>query len=233
MKTMRWLIGLIFSSVLLPQSVFAQSKEPKRTAIHPAATAAITWATAAKEGKVNAENDILDRAGRAIMDGAKGELGDFDKELGQIILLEKEALAFKSNPDHPNLGELTALGKTVLPMQKQNGRWFCDLPSLLGLVKSSAQVSTAEYDIVALQNSLERYRIIGGQYPSAKQGLMALFKLPRTAPRPRRWTQTIADKEALNDPWGNPYRYQLVDGKPVITSLGPDGVVSKDDISSN
>ena len=39
--------------------------------------------------------------------------------------------------------------------------------------------------------------------------------------------------EDLIDPWGEPYRYQLVDGKPRLTSFGPDGRVSDDDLSSD
>ena len=95
----------------------------------------------------------------------------------------------------------------------------------------ACRIGGVDYEITTFMTALERYRINAGHYPSDKQGLMALFKKPTTEPIPRRWVQIVAKIEAFKDPWGNPYRYQLTDGKPVISSLGPDGKVSEDDIS--
>ncbi len=76
------------------------------------------------------------------------------------------------------------------------------------------------------------YKNLAGHYPTEQQGLESLVKKPDSPPRPRRWTQALDNVDSVNDPWGNPYQYKLIEGQPVITSLGPDGKVSEDDISN-
>lgn len=53
-----------------------------------------------------------------------------------------------------------------------------------------------------------------------------MVKIPD--PKPRRWQQSF--REIPKDAWGREIQYSLVEGEPQLRSLGPDGVVSKDDL---
>src|SRR5262249_45266498 len=66
-------------------------------------------------------------------------------------------------------------------------------------------------DIAMLENALKLYRAKSGHYPDSATGFAALLDVQ------------IIDKEP-RDAWGNLYRYQIVEGRPVITSLGADGL---------
>jgi type II secretion system protein G len=228
---MRPIVYLLLIFFVFYSTLDAQSKEAEKAEIHPAVTAALTWAKAVKNGKATPENDILDPAGRLAIKIAKDEMGDIDKDISQFILKDGSALSFQPAKDNPNQGMLTFGGEPRFPMYRKDGRWYCNLIKVMESIKLDAEKSQAEMDIISLGTGLQSYRRFAGTYPSTKQGLMALLRKPTTEPRPRRWAQLVAKPEAFKDPWGNPYRYQLVDGKPVITSLGPDGIVSKDDIS--
>ena len=75
-----------------------------------------------------------------------------------------------------------------------------------------ARADRTRLDIENLETALKLYRARTGQYPDAATGWAALVE-----------TQ-ILDKEP-RDQWGNPYRYETMDGRrPVITSLGSDGL---------
>lgn len=65
-------------------------------------------------------------------------------------------------------------------------------------------------DIENLEKALKLHFAKTGRYPATTAGLTALIDLG------------ILDKEP-HDGWGNPYRYELIDGRPVITSFGSDG----------
>jgi general secretion pathway protein G len=86
-----------------------------------------------------------------------------------------------------------------------------------------AKVSAARTDISTLENLLTQYRLDNGQYPTSEQGLQALFTQPSTPPLPRNWKGPYSTKPIKNDPWGNPYQYQLNGETVQITSLGADG----------
>lgn len=204
--------------------------------VHPAVTAVITWAEAyAKNGEVKPEEDILDPLTRARMEEGDGGvfLRDFDKTLGGIVLQEKENLVFSVDQTDPQKGEIMVGPKRVFVVKQTEGRWFCDFTGFLQERRGQAMRQTVYYDMESFLAALNKYKNIGGTFPSEKQGLGALFKKPTDDPRPRRWTQSVASEDAFKDPWGNLYQYKLVDGKPVLTSLGPDGKVSDDDLSSD
>ncbi len=80
------------------------------------------------------------------------------------------------------------------------------LINVLG-ARSDAQVKTAQANISALSQSLERYSLQLYTYPTQEQGLDALVEAPsdleNTALYPRGgFIQTLP-----RDPWGRPYQY--------------------------
>jgi general secretion pathway protein G len=87
--------------------------------------------------------------------------------------------------------------------------------------KSEAAVARAQ--IEAFGRALDQYRLDTGRFPSAEQGLNALFERPANEPR---WNGPyLKDKPPL-DPWGRPYRYRTPGqgGKDYeLASFGKDG----------
>lgn len=74
--------------------------------------------------------------------------------------------------------------------------------------------------------AINTYSFDNGVIPSQEQGLKALWIKPTGNPEPRNWRGPYIDKEPINDPWGNPFRY-IVPGPnnlPFgIESYGADG----------
>ncbi|QVL31829.1 type II secretion system protein GspG [Telmatocola sphagniphila] len=71
-------------------------------------------------------------------------------------------------------------------------------------------------------HALEEYKTDCGDYPSEKEGLRALVENPQV----RGWKGPYAPEEFLRDGWGQEIRYQLnlQDGKPIVWSIGADGL---------
>lgn len=198
---------------------------------HPAVKALTTWAKAFQKDEVKPEQSIFRPEHLGPLKAMNEEGDDFTKSLANLIVKDSKLLTFKHDGEEKNSGWVLKNGEPVLPMALNGERWQFDA-AIFDKIAASAKVSVADQDLMVFQTALEQYKLIGGSYPSEKQGLIALHKKPDTAPRPRRWVQLVRKVEAFNDPWGHPYQYKLVEGRPVITSLGPDGKVSKDDISS-
>lgn len=70
-----------------------------------------------------------------------------------------------------------------------------------------AKVVKAEQDILAIENSLDLYKLDNGFYPSTDQGLQALVKKPTSEPLPTHWKEGGYLKRLPEDPWGHPYQY--------------------------
>ena len=69
----------------------------------------------------------------------------------------------------------------------------------------SSRTKTAAIQVKNIAASLELYRLDAGRYPNAQEGLTSLVKSPSGAAV---WNGPyLADKSALNDPWGRPYHY--------------------------
>ena len=69
----------------------------------------------------------------------------------------------------------------------------------------SSRTKTASIQVKNIAASLELYRLDAGRYPNEQEGLGALIKAPAGAAA---WNGPyLADKSALNDPWGHAYRY--------------------------
>ncbi|WP_018969166.1 type II secretion system major pseudopilin GspG [Rubritalea marina] len=109
---------------------------------------------------------------------------------------------------------------------------------VIGMTKNfsaGAKIQKTESEMQSLAAHLLQYKNLAGRFPTTEQGLQALVTKPTTAPKPRRWTQTLT---ALpRDPWGNDYIYKMPGSKDSSTyeiiSYGSDGVAGgDDDISS-
>ncbi|MDP8262399.1 MAG: type II secretion system major pseudopilin GspG [Candidatus Ancaeobacter aquaticus] len=108
--------------------------------------------------------------------------------------------------------------------------YFFSLPNRIVYKKDIAR-----HDIsILFDRALTLFELDNTFYPSTAQGLSALYIKPRTNPKPSNWRGPYIRKNILNDPWKNPYQYtcpgehnrNMYD----LYSLGPDGIVSSDDI---
>lgn len=68
-----------------------------------------------------------------------------------------------------------------------------------------AEVKTAHAQIDSLEKALDQYRLDTGHYPTAEQGLIALFTKPSDEPK---WGGPYLKKNVPPDPWGRPYQYK-------------------------
>ncbi len=103
-------------------------------------------------------------------------------------------------------------------------------------VLSDADLTKAAADVENLETNLARYKGKALYFPTEAQGLMALAEPPTTGPKPKTWTKSL-DKEALIDPWGNPYQYHIPGTKNPdeydVYSMGPDGKAGTEDDIGN
>ncbi|WP_368905036.1 type II secretion system major pseudopilin GspG [Taklimakanibacter lacteus] len=86
-----------------------------------------------------------------------------------------------------------------------------------------ARSDTATAQIRNIEGALELYYLDVGSYPSASDGLDALFTAPANAAS---WKGPyLKQRDGLIDPWGKPYLYQSPGqhGDFDISSLGRDG----------
>ena len=109
------------------------------------------------------------------------------------------------------------------------------IPNIAGRGEQ-ARAAAAKADIETnLSAALDIYEIDTGHYPTTEQGLKALVTKPTTAPVPDRWKGPYLKKRKNPiDPWGRPYVYvspgvHNTDAYD-LSSYGPDGIESADDI---
>lgn len=97
-----------------------------------------------------------------------------------------------------------------------------------------ARIEKAKHDVRALESALEMYKLENYQYPSTDQGLEALVTKPSGSPQPRNYQKGGYIKKLNKDPWGNEYLYLVpgTHGELDLSSLGPDGQASDDDIGN-
>jgi len=109
------------------------------------------------------------------------------------------------------------------------------VPNIAGRGKQ-ARISTAKADIEAnLSTALDLYELDNGMYPSTDQGLKALIQEPSGSPQPPNWKGPYLKKKRIPlDPWEREYVYASPGTNNSedfdLSSLGPDGVKSEDDI---
>ncbi|HVU19813.1 MAG TPA: type II secretion system major pseudopilin GspG [Rhizomicrobium sp.] len=86
----------------------------------------------------------------------------------------------------------------------------------------TSRTQTAKVQIQYVMQGLELFRVDVGRYPTQQEGLQALVNSTPSAPN---WNGPYLKKEsALQDPWGNPYIYQIPGqhGEVDVYSLGSD-----------
>ncbi|MEI9930342.1 MAG: type II secretion system major pseudopilin GspG [Rhizomicrobium sp.] len=86
----------------------------------------------------------------------------------------------------------------------------------------TSRTQTAKVQVQNIMQGLELFRVDVGRYPNQQEGLVALVNPTPTAPN---WNGPYLKKEsALQDPWGNPYLYQIPGqhGEADVYSLGSD-----------
>ena len=91
-----------------------------------------------------------------------------------------------------------------------------------------AKSDSAKIQIERLSSVLDLYRLEVGRYPSQEEGLEALIEKPVDGDN---WNGPYLKKpDALNDPWGRPYIYQIPGehGEFDLSSLGADGLEGGD-----
>ncbi|MBV7316695.1 type II secretion system major pseudopilin GspG [Shewanella sp. NIFS-20-20] len=108
------------------------------------------------------------------------------------------------------------------------------VPNLMGN-KEKADQQKAVSDIVALENTLDMYKLDNGIYPTTEQGLEALIQKPSGSPEPRNYRTDGYIKRLPQDPWRNDYLILSPgeNGKIDVFSVGPDGQAGTEDDIGN
>lgn len=109
------------------------------------------------------------------------------------------------------------------------------VPNLAGRGEQ-ARMAAAQADIEAnIPAALDLYELDNGNYPTTEQGLAALAQEPTTSPVPSNWNGPYLKKRKTPlDPWKREYVYVAPGANNTedydLSSLGPDGIESEDDI---
>ena len=94
--------------------------------------------------------------------------------------------------------------------------------------QENLMVDATRSQIRLFQGPLEMYQMHMDALPSTQQGLAALRTKP--AANNTRWNGPYLQRALPQDPWGNDYRYQLVNAYQYrIWSLGQDGIDGTED----
>jgi general secretion pathway protein G len=109
------------------------------------------------------------------------------------------------------------------------------VPRLVGR-SQEARIAAAKADIESnLAVVLGLYELDSGNFPTTEQGLTALKVAPSTSPVPVNWKGPYIRK-IPKDPWGHPYVYVCPGLHNTsdydLSSYGPDGMESPDDITN-
>lgn len=97
-------------------------------------------------------------------------------------------------------------------------------PRVIGIF-SGTQTKAAKAQISQFENAIEAFYFDMKRYPSAQEGLQALFTRPVSGASAN-WNGPYLKGSSLpDDPWGNPYRYinPGPNGGVMIVSYGSDG----------
>lgn len=113
------------------------------------------------------------------------------------------------------------------------------LGSMVGIfinaMQKGAYEDIARSQISMFDGPLGAYRLHVGSYPSTTQGLAALIAPSADLRNPAKWRGPYLSKQEIpNDPWDNPYQYELVGSEQYhIWSWGADGASGTEDDISN
>ena len=94
--------------------------------------------------------------------------------------------------------------------------------------QSKAQIKETGVKAGVVFSALLNYQVDTGSFPSSSQGLESLVKNPGVAG----WIDPyVKNEDQLKDAWNHLFRYELVDGNPVLISNGKYGQKgTKDDL---
>jgi len=99
-----------------------------------------------------------------------------------------------------------------------------------------AKIARAASDLAAIGLSLDLYELDLGRYPDALDALVTRHPPADLTEEERgRWSGPYLKKGLPNDPWGRAYHYAREsqhDQDYDLSSVGPDGHPSRDDITS-
>ena len=102
------------------------------------------------------------------------------------------------------------------------------LVNVLG-ARTDAQFKTAQANVAALSQSLDRYSLVLYSYPSEDQGLEALVEEPEGLGTNALYPKGGFIQKLPVDPWGRPYQYvfpaERSNGAYDIFSFGADGEI--------
>ena len=98
------------------------------------------------------------------------------------------------------------------------------VPNIVGK-SDDAKVTRAKVDIASMEAFLDQFYLDMGRYPEQEEGLRVLYYEPESDVES--WKGPYSKKPIPDDPWGNPYIYQIPgthSSQPYeISSLGRDG----------
>ena len=87
------------------------------------------------------------------------------------------------------------------------------------------------YNFKIVRQSLAIYKVHNRQYPTTKEGLKALIENPTGQSS---WRGPYIEPQRLRDNWGKEFRYEKIEERYILESLGPDGKYgTKDDLTEN
>ncbi|MCA9203138.1 MAG: type II secretion system major pseudopilin GspG [Pirellulaceae bacterium] len=90
-------------------------------------------------------------------------------------------------------------------------------------MRKSAFEDLAKQQVGSFSQALDAYYMHLGMYPTTSQGLEALRAAPSDLRDPAKWRGPYLNKEIPQDPWGNPYQYEMSSADQYrIWSWGPD-----------
>jgi general secretion pathway protein G len=108
------------------------------------------------------------------------------------------------------------------------------VPNIVGK-SDDAKQTKARTDIAMIEALLDQFYLDLGSYPSQEDGLRVLYSEPDD--EPENWKGPYSKKPIPDDPWGNPYRYEIPgthSNQPYeIWSLGRDGQEGGEDFDED
>ncbi len=95
-----------------------------------------------------------------------------------------------------------------------------------------SKLQGAKIQMASYEQALQAYYLAHSSYPHTSQGLQALISAPTVGRVPKNYPEGgyFNKKQLVNDPFGNPYRYECEDYQNyTISSDGPDGTPGNED----
>ncbi len=107
------------------------------------------------------------------------------------------------------------------------------VPKLVGRSEDAKKKATVA-SIAGIKSALDTFEVDNGRYPTSSEGLMALVEQPAGLPN---WHGPYVERQQIEkDAWEHPFVYKFPGTRNAngfdVSSLGPDGQESQDDIGN-